>query len=249
MQRRAQIGRRNRRHIGKDRFNLDLADFQRDDGGRQACRERRRDINHLGETGVRVKRIERAESVLPIGERAHERKGWRLPHALHAVGFVDHMAPPAMPQRQCLTLRGVTFEDPLWRRRFGSDLTGKDSGTFRLKPLDRPLANIGQQPVHQGRGTRGVGHRDMPKGIEARKDRHAFGPDDHITTLIDLRDPHTMLERETRQQMLQETRFCDARIGRERKILALRKCGLRQDEKQEKTDEFHSNLSARMDAA
>ena len=221
MQRCAQIRRLDRRYISHDRIKIVLGHFDRDNRRRQNGAKGLGDAFDLGKAGMRVEHIESGETILPVAKTAHHGKGWRLPHSLHPIGMVNHMAPSTMRQRQVFARDRVTvIADRGLDRLFGD--SRKDGCAVDPESCNRAFPNIRHQPAGKKRGAFRAVVGQMPDPIHRLEDRDTSVADLCITAAANLCHPHPVLERETRQQIIQKTRLYDFVWRRQGKTAILR---------------------------
>ena len=127
-----------------------------------------------------------------------------------------------MTQRQRFAKNGIAFKNGLNRDLFSDNLAAEWRAPFWLKPIYRPLANVGKKPFGKEHRTRAIGPRDVPHGPQTRKDRDTIRPNDDITARLYHRNACAMFQRKARQDVAQKSCVGDFRRGGQGKISVLR---------------------------
>lgn len=214
LDRRAQIGRVHPRHISQDFVQIVQRDGDRVNGRGQRWGEGGRDLVDLGEGRMRVQDIEGLEPLLPIAKRAQDRKGRRGADTVVYVLRADHVTPPAVDEREAYPFGDVAIRRQ--RRLLGNAGLGggKDRRAVRLIGRDGAFADLRLEPVAEA-------HRMRIVSVERKKPHRIAGGDDRPSALrgvrrqpriggvfgVGQRNPRACLHRESRDEMLHQTRL------------------------------------------
>ena len=207
LQRRAQVRRRDGRHVGEYGVKFVLGDFQRNNCGRQIALKGCRDINDLSETWMRVADVKPAEPVLPIRKRAQQGKRRGLFHAVHPVGLIDDVTPPTVSQGQCFARDGVSLERHLGGNCLDLNIAAENRYAVRSETGYCALADVRREPLYKEQWSVSSVVRQRPHGIQSGKNHSATCPNDNIPAFGHLLNAHPMLERKTWQKVLQKPRI------------------------------------------